>query len=57
MFERWLSPLLANYLGHWVKDLHSEQLRVGLWNGVLRLENVELRLEVRRGYCCGVHSK
>jgi hypothetical protein len=23
------------------------QLRVGLWNGVVQLENVELRLEVR----------
>ena len=47
MFERWLSPLLASVLGHYVKGLQREQLQVGLWNGVLRLDNVELRLEAR----------
>lgn len=47
VLERYLSPILASFLGHYVKDLHSEQLRVGLWNGIVRLENVELRLEVR----------
>lgn len=47
VLERYLSPILASVLGHYVKDLHSEQLRVGLWNGLVRLENVELRLEVR----------
>ena len=47
MFERWLSPLLASLIGHYVKGLQAEQLRLGLWHGVLRLENVELRLEAR----------
>lgn len=68
MFEGWLYPLLASYLGHYVKGLQKDQvrrlrsslccvrrlshshthtqLRVGLWNGVVQLENVELRLEV-----------
>ena len=68
MFEGWLYPLIASYLGHYVKGLQKEQarpfrassapkrgrsrapatqLRVGLWSGVVRLENVDLRLEVR----------
>ena len=45
MLESLLYPLLSAYLGHYVKDLQKEQLRVGLWRGVVRLQKVELRLE------------
>ena len=29
MFEGWLYPLLASYLGHYVKGLQKEQARGG----------------------------
>ncbi|KAK3264654.1 hypothetical protein CYMTET_26622 [Cymbomonas tetramitiformis] len=45
MFEGWIYHILAGYLGHYVRDLQREQLRIGLWKGVVLLENVELRLE------------
>eukprot|EP00898_Chlorokybus_atmophyticus_P008933 jgi/Chlat1/9040/Chrsp94S09266 len=45
MFEGIVYQLLANYLEHYVKDLQRERLRVGLWSGVVVLENIELRLE------------
>ena len=47
VFERWLSPLLASVLGHYVEGIQIEQLQVGLWNGLIRLDNVKLRLEAR----------
>ncbi|GAQ80498.1 Vacuolar protein sorting-associated protein [Klebsormidium nitens] len=45
MFEGFVYQLLAGYLGHYVKDIQREQLRIGLWSGVALLENVEIRLE------------
>eukprot|EP00897_Mesotaenium_endlicherianum_P002992 jgi/Mesen1/2720/ME000168S01779 len=45
MFEGVVYQLLANYLGHYFKDLQREQLRIGLWSGVVLFENIELRLE------------
>lgn len=43
MFEALLSPLLLRVLGQYIEDLPREQLRVALWSGVVRLENVRLR--------------
>ena len=43
MFESVLAPLLLRFLGQYVVDLPREQLRVALWSGVVRLENVRLK--------------
>ena len=43
MLEGLLAPLLERFLGQYVEDLPREQLRVGLWSGVVRLENVRLK--------------
>ncbi|XP_010251472.1 PREDICTED: uncharacterized protein LOC104593388 isoform X1 [Nelumbo nucifera] len=45
MFEGLVRQLLLGYLGRYVKDIHKEQLKIGLWNGEVLLENVELILE------------
>ncbi|EFJ34124.1 hypothetical protein SELMODRAFT_439148 [Selaginella moellendorffii] len=45
MFEGWVFSLVAGYLGNYIKDIHREQFRIGLWSGVALLENAELRLE------------
>ena len=43
MFEAILAPLLERALGTYVEDLPRERVRVGLWSGVVRLENVRLK--------------
>ena len=43
MLEGVLAPVLERFLGQYIVDLPREQLRVGLWSGVLRLENVRLK--------------
>lgn len=45
LLEGFVSQLLADYLSNYIKDIHPEQFRLGVWNGVAQLENVELRLE------------
>ncbi|KAI3918818.1 hypothetical protein MKX01_042138 [Papaver californicum] len=45
MFERWVQPLLLGYLGPYIKDFQREQLKIGLWNEEVVLDNVELVLE------------
>ena len=43
MLEGVIAPVLDRFLGQYIVDLPREQLRVGLWSGVLRLENVRLK--------------
>jgi hypothetical protein len=43
MFEALLSPILERLLGQYIVDLPRERLRVALWSGVVRLENVRLK--------------
>lgn len=38
MFEGFVYQLIAGYLGHYVKDIQREQLRIGLWSGELFTE-------------------
>ncbi|GBG69822.1 hypothetical protein CBR_g4651 [Chara braunii] len=45
MFEGLVYQALVNYLGQYVKGIPREQLRVGLWSGVVLLENVEIQTE------------
>ncbi|MCO5559152.1 hypothetical protein L7F22_012745 [Adiantum nelumboides] len=45
MLEGFVSQLLADYFSNYVQGIHPEQFRLGLWNGVAQLENLELRLE------------
>lgn len=45
MLEGFVSQLLADYLSNYVQGIQPEQFRLGIWNGVAQLENVELRLE------------
>lgn len=45
MFEGLVHQLLVGYLGNYVKDIHKDQFRIGLWKGEVLLENVELVLE------------
>ncbi|KAF6145936.1 hypothetical protein GIB67_007955, partial [Kingdonia uniflora] len=45
MFEGLVQKLLLDYLGRYVKGIQKEQLKIGLWNGEVLLENVDLVLE------------
>ncbi|KAG0496668.1 hypothetical protein HPP92_001359 [Vanilla planifolia] len=45
MFEGAVSQVLAGYLGRYVKGIQKDQLKIGLWNEEILLENVELMLE------------
>ncbi|XP_058105015.1 uncharacterized protein LOC131248653 isoform X2 [Magnolia sinica] len=45
MFEGLVRQLLAGYLGRYIKDIQKDQLKIGLWNEEVLLENVELILE------------
>ncbi|KAK9110207.1 hypothetical protein Sjap_018267 [Stephania japonica] len=45
MFEGIVQKLLEEYLGRYVKDIQKDQLKIGLWNGQVLLENVGLNLE------------
>eukprot|EP00850_Spirogloea_muscicola_P014797 SM000108S14241 [mRNA] locus=s108:273586:291541:- [translate_table: standard] len=45
MFEGLVHQLVAGYLGHYFTGVQKEQLRIGLWSGIVLLENVELFLE------------
>ncbi|XP_062192776.1 uncharacterized protein LOC133896228 [Phragmites australis] len=45
MFERVVSQVLAGLLGRYVKGIQKEQLKIGIWNEEILLENVELILE------------
>eukprot|EP00850_Spirogloea_muscicola_P020895 SM000230S07331 [mRNA] locus=s230:2545:20707:+ [translate_table: standard] len=45
MFEGLVHQLVAGYLGHYFSGVQKEQLRIGLWSGIVLLENVELSLE------------
>ena len=43
MLEGIIAPTLERLLGQYIVDLPREQLRVGLWSGVLRLESVRVK--------------
>ncbi|PNT66537.1 hypothetical protein BRADI_3g13757v3 [Brachypodium distachyon] len=45
MFEGVVSQVLAGLLGRYVKGIQKEQLKIGIWNEEVLLENVELILE------------
>ncbi|KAJ4962382.1 hypothetical protein NE237_022321 [Protea cynaroides] len=45
MFEGLVRQLLLGYLGRYVKEIHRDQLKIGLWGEEVLLENVELILE------------
>ncbi|XP_073012455.1 intermembrane lipid transfer protein VPS13 isoform X2 [Typha latifolia] len=45
MFEGVVSQVLAGYLGRYVKGIQKDQLKIGIWNEEILLENVELILE------------
>ncbi|CAL9110355.1 unnamed protein product [Musa acuminata var. zebrina] len=45
MFEGVVSQVLAGYLGRFVKGIQKDQLKIGIWNEEILLENVELILE------------
>ncbi|KAJ0968144.1 hypothetical protein J5N97_025061 [Dioscorea zingiberensis] len=45
MFEGVVSQVLAGYLGRYIKCIQKEQLKIGIWNGEILLEKVELILE------------
>lgn len=45
MFEGVVSQVLAGYLGRYVKGIQKDQLKIGIWNEEVLLENVELILE------------
>ena len=40
--EGLIAPRLERFLGRYITDLPREQLRVALWSGVVRLEDVRL---------------
>uniref|UniRef100_A0ACD5WZJ8 Uncharacterized protein n=1 Tax=Avena sativa TaxID=4498 RepID=A0ACD5WZJ8_AVESA len=45
MFEGVVSQVLAGLLGRYVKGIQKEQLKIGIWNEEILLENVDLILE------------
>ncbi|MCL7024846.1 hypothetical protein MKW94_022445 [Papaver nudicaule] len=45
MFEGWVHSFLLGYLGPYIKDFPSKQLKFGLMNEEIVLDNVELVLE------------
>lgn len=45
MLEGLVSTLLNRFLGMYVKNFNPQQLNVGIWNGDVKLRNLELRRE------------
>uniref|UniRef100_A0A1D1Z4D3 Putative vacuolar protein sorting-associated protein 13A n=1 Tax=Anthurium amnicola TaxID=1678845 RepID=A0A1D1Z4D3_9ARAE len=45
MFEGFVSQVLAGYLGRYVKGIQKDQLKIGIWNEEVLLDNVQLSLE------------
>ncbi|KAL9632336.1 MAG: hypothetical protein Q9204_003838 [Flavoplaca sp. TL-2023a] len=45
MLEGLVSNLLNRFLGMYVKNFNPQQLNVGIWNGDVKLRNLELRRE------------
>jgi len=45
MLEGLVAGLLNRFLGMYVKDFDAKQLNVGIWNGDVKLRNLELRKE------------
>ena len=49
MFEELVSSLLSRYLGKWIKDLNSEQLSLGIWEGNVELRQLEIKGDALNG--------
>ncbi|KAL5715325.1 hypothetical protein ACHQM5_017158 [Ranunculus cassubicifolius] len=45
MFEGLVQNLLLGYLGNYIKNIHKEQLKIGPWNGEVKLHDLDLNLE------------
>ena len=45
MLEQYVSSFLASYLGKYIRGISDKQLRVSVWDGKLKLSNLELRPE------------
>ncbi|GAV04014.1 hypothetical protein RvY_14362-2 [Ramazzottius varieornatus] len=43
--ESIVTPLLANYLNKYIKDLRADDLQLSLWKGEVVLNNLDLRLD------------
>ena len=43
MLENLISSLLNRFLGSFIENLDSEQLNISLWNGSVKLENLEVK--------------
>ena len=43
--ESFVTPLLANYLNKYIKDLRADDLQLSLWKGEVVLNNLDLRLD------------
>ncbi|OQV25257.1 Vacuolar protein sorting-associated protein 13B [Hypsibius exemplaris] len=43
--ESFVTPLLANYLNKYIKDLKADDLQLSLWKGEAVLNNLDLRLD------------
>ena len=43
--ESFVTPLLANYLNKYIKDLRADDLQLSLWKGEAVLNNLDLRLD------------
>jgi vacuolar protein sorting-associated protein 13A/C len=46
MFEGLLEKILANYFGKYISGLDANNLHLGVWNGNIVIENVNLKKEV-----------
>jgi len=45
MFESWVADLLSRYLGKYIKNINTEQLRISVWAGNVELDHLELKRE------------
>jgi vacuolar protein sorting-associated protein 13A/C len=39
-------PLVNQILGEYISNLNSKQLKIGLWDGNVKLENLQLKREM-----------
>lgn len=43
MFEGYVASLLNKYLGEFIEGIDQEQLRIGVWGGNVKLQNLQVR--------------
>ena len=44
--DRLISKLMNKYLGDWIEDLNSEQLKISIFKGFVSLENLTLKSDI-----------